>query len=303
MIQKLIAGIIPYMPQKLMWEFSKKYIAGAEIANAIAVSKKLNADGCMVTIDLLGEFITQLSQAEENKNNYLSIIQTFTDNQVQGNFSVKPTSFGLLLDANVCYQHIREVVALAAEKGSFVRIDMEDSACVDLEIELYRQLKAEFPNSVGLVLQAYLKRTYNDVEQMMDSHSAEAPLNFRLCKGIYIEPESIAYKKHDIINQHYLSNLELMLQYGIYVGIATHDKYLVHEAFKLIEKLDVPKDKYEFQMLYGVTPELRQEIVSRGHRMRVYVPYGKDWMGYCTRRLKENPNMVGHIVKSIFVKG
>jgi len=303
MIQKLIAGIIPYMPKKLVWEFSKKYIAGAQIEDAIAVSKKLNSEGCMVTIDLLGEFITQLSQAEENKNNYLSIIQTFTDNQIQGNFSVKPTSFGLLLDENICYQLIREVVALAASKGSFVRIDMEDSACVDLEIELYRQLKAEFPNSIGLVLQAYLKRTYNDVEQMMDSHSALAPLNFRLCKGIYIEPESIAYKKHDIINQHYLSNLELMLQYGINVGIATHDKYLVHEAFKLIEKLDVPKDQYEFQMLYGVTPELRQEIVSRGHRMRVYVPYGKDWMGYCTRRLKENPNMVGHIIKSIFVKG
>jgi proline dehydrogenase len=134
-------------------------------------------------------------------------------------------------------------------------------------------------------------------------HTPEVPLNFRLCKGIYVEPEAIAYKKYHEINEHYLENLEYIFQQGFYPGIATHDKPLVEGAYRLIEQLKIPKDKYEFQMLYGVTPELRQSIVDKGHVMRVYVPFGKDWFGYSTRRLKENPKMASHIIKALFVKG
>jgi len=180
---------------------------------------------------------------------------------------------------------------------------MEDSPCTDLEIELFRKLKKEFPASVGLVLQAYLRRTLNDIKSLMDLNSEEHPLSFRLCKGIYIEPEAIAYKKYEEINKHFLEDLDFLLKNRVHVGIATHDKPLVEGAYKLLEKYRVQKDLYEFQMLYGVTPNLRESIVRDGHTMRVYVPFGKQWFGYSTRRLKENPKMASHIIKAIFYKG
>ena len=180
---------------------------------------------------------------------------------------------------------------------------MEDSPCTDDEIALFRRLKAEFPANVGLVIQAYLRRTLKDLEQMLDLNSPEIPVSYRLCKGIYVEPESIAFKKYEEINQHYLEDLEFIFRNKIYVGIATHDKPLIEGAYNLIRKYNVPKDMYEFQMLYGVTPKLRESIVNEGHTMRVYVPFGKQWFGYSTRRLKENPKMASHIIKAVFYKG
>ena len=180
---------------------------------------------------------------------------------------------------------------------------MEDSQCTDMEIEIFRRLKKEFPNNVGLVLQAYLKRTRKDIEEMLDLNTAAIPVNFRICKGIYVEPKEIAYKKYEEVNEHFLEDIEFMLMNKIYAGIATHDKPIVEGAFKLIEKYNVPKNMYEFQMLYGVTPELRQSIVDKGHKMRVYVPYGIKWFAYSTRRLKENPKMAGMIIKAIFKQG
>jgi proline dehydrogenase len=303
MFNRMIAGILPYMPKNFVWIFSKRYIAGKKIEDAIRVSRELNSQGIMVTVDLLGEFITKLSEAEANKLEYLNIIDTFQKENIDGNYSLKPTMFGLLLDKEVCYSNIREIVKKAAEYDNYVRIDMEDSQCVDLEIELYRKLKAEFPKNCGLVVQAYLKRTLKDLEGLMDLHSKDNPLNYRLCKGIYVEPAEIAYKKYDEINKHFLIDLEFMFKNGIYPGIATHDKPLVEGSYKLIEKYNVPNDMYEFQMLYGVTPELRQSIVDKGHRMRVYVPFGDQWFAYSTRRLKENPKMAWLIIKALFVRG
>jgi len=300
---KMIASILPFMPKGFVWIFSKRYIAGKNIEDAIQVSKSLNEEGTMVTVDLLGEFITQLSEAEQNKNEYLDIIDTFEKNGINGNYSLKPTMFGLLIDKNMCYKYIREIVKKAAEYNNFIRVDMEDSQCVDLEIELFRKLKKEFPKNVGLVLQAYLKRTKSDIENMMDLHTKEIPLSYRLCKGIYVEPEEIAYKKYRVINEHFLEDLEIMLKNGIYVGIATHDTPLVEGAYKLIEKYNVPKENFEFQMLYGVTPALRKSITDKGYRMRVYVPYGEKWFAYSTRRLKENPKMATEIIKALFVRG
>ncbi|RLD34970.1 MAG: proline dehydrogenase [Bacteroidetes bacterium] len=291
------------MPKNLVWIFSRRYIAGKKIEDAIRHSKALNNDGMMVTIDLLGEFITRLDEAEQNKNEYLDIIDTFEKNNIDGNYSLKPTMFGLLIDKDVCYQYIREIVKKASEYDNFVRVDMEDSQCVDMEIELFRKLKKEFPKHVGLVLQAYLKRTKDDILNMRDLHTKENPLNFRLCKGIYVEPEEIAYKKYEEINEHFLEDLEIMLKEGMYPGIATHDIPLVEGAYKLIDKYKVPKENFEFQMLYGVTPSLRKSIVSKGHRMRVYVPYGEQWFAYSTRRLKENPKMANDIIKALFVRG
>jgi len=303
MINQLITKMLPMMPKKLVWIFSRKYIAGETIDDAIRVCRELNSQNIKITIDLLGEFITRLDEATENKKAYLDIIERVEKEKIDGNYSLKPTSFGLLIDPEACYRNIREIVAKAASCGNFVRVDMEDSQCTDLEIDLFRKLHDEFPHNVGLVLQAYMKRTLQDIKEMKDLHREDNPLNFRLCKGIYVEPEAIAYKKYQEINDHYLEDLEYIFQQGMYPGIATHDKPLVEGAYKLIEKYRVPGNRYEFQMLYGVTPELRRSIVEKGHTMRVYVPFGKEWFGYSTRRLKENPKMATHIIKAIFIRG
>jgi proline dehydrogenase len=303
MFNRLIAQSLPYFPKKFIWIFSRSYIAGETIEDAMRVSADLNRKNIMVTLDVLGEFIKTLEEAEENKRDYLNLIDITYRNGINGNFSLKPTSFGLLIDEEVCYGYVREIVEKAAGYNGFIRIDMEDSPCTDAEIALFRRLKTEFPANVGLVMQAYLKRTLGDIKSLQDLNSPEIPLSFRLCKGIYVEPEAISYKKHDEINEHYLEDLEFLLSNNMFAGIATHDKFLISGALKLIEKYKVPKERYEFQMLYGVTPRLRDSIVAEGHRMRVYVPFGKQWFGYSTRRLKENPRVASHIIKALFYKG
>lgn len=303
MFNKFIAAILPWFPKKFIWIFSRPYISGETLEDALRVSKDLNSKNIKVTLDVLGEFIKTPDEAELNKKEYLNLIDISCKNHIDGNFSLKPTSFGLLIDKDICLNHIREIVAKAAFYNGFIRIDMEDSPCTDDEIKLFRKLKAEFPGNVGLVVQAYLKRTLKDLEEMMDMKNSNFPLSYRLCKGIYVEQEAIAYKKYEEINQHFLEDLEFMFRNKIHAGIATHDKLLVDGAYKLIEKYNVPKNMYEFQMLYGVTPKLRESIVNKGHTMRVYVPFGKQWFGYSTRRLKENPKMASHIIKAIFYKG
>jgi len=300
---KMIASILPHMPKRLVWIFSKRYIAGQTIDDAVRVSKQLNAEGYMVTIDLLGEFITDLHEAEKNRDQYLKIIDTIQENKIDGNYSLKPSMFGLLLDEEACYQNIREIVAKAVSYNNFVRIDMEDSSCVDREIKLFRRLKKEFPKNVGLVLQAYMRRTLDDLKNLSELNSKDNPLNFRLCKGIYVEPEEIAYKDYEEINRHYLEDLEFILKNGMYPGIATHDVPLIEGAYRLLKKYNVPNDRYEFQMLYGVTPGLRKRIIENGHRLRVYVPFGEDWFPYSTRRLKENPKVASDIMKALFIRG
>lgn len=303
MFNKLIALLLPYMPEKIIWIFSKRYIAGVTENDAIKAAKKLNEKGMIVTLDILGEFIKTLDEAERNRDEYLNLIDVVEKDNIHGNYSVKPTMFGLLLDKEICYQHIRAIVEKAASYNNFIRVDMEDSTCTTDTINMFRKLKAEFPNNVGLVVQAYMKRTLKDLEDLMDIHSEKEPLDYRLCKGIYVESADVAYKKYEEINEHFLKDLEFMFKNGVYAAIATHDKPLVYGAYELIEKYKVPNDKYEFQMLFGVTPELRQSILDKGHRLRVYVPYGKRWFGYSTRRLKENPKMANHIIKALFVRG
>jgi proline dehydrogenase len=301
MLNRLIASTLPLLPKRFVWLFSRAYIAGETVEDAMSACRSLNADGIKTTIDILGEFIQNLEEAQKNRDEYLSLIEVSQRAGIDGNYSVKPTMFGLLIDAEACYGYIREIVASAAGHGNFIRIDMEDSGCVDLEIDLFRRLKAEFPENVGLVVQAYLRRTLDDLKALMDLHTPSVPLNFRICKGIYQEPARIAYQRHDAINAHFLEDLEFMLQNGVYPGIATHDRALVDGALRLIDQYEVPRNRYEFQMLFGVTPELRRTITAAGHTMRVYVPYGRHWFGYSTRRLKENPTIVNSIVKSILL--
>jgi proline dehydrogenase len=303
MFNKFIAAILPFFPKKFIWIFSRSYISGETIEDAMRVSKELNNMNIKVTLDVLGEFIKTPGEAEMNKREYLNLIDVTYKNGIKGNFSLKPTSFGLLIDTDICLNHIREIVAKAASYNGFIRIDMEDSVCTDPEIELFRQLKKEFPGNVGLVIQAYLKRTLNDLNDLQDLNYPDYPLGIRLCKGIYVESASIAFKKYEEINSHFLEDLEFLFKNKVHVGIATHDKNLIQGSYRLIEKYKVSKEMYEFQMLYGVTPKLRDSIVAAGHGMRVYVPFGKQWFGYSTRRLKENPKMAAHIIKAIFIKG
>ena len=219
MFNQLLANALPYMPQKLIWIFSKRYIAGETIEDGLKACLQLNQQGIEVTVDLLGEFIKTIEQAEENKKQYLEIIERFTSEGIVGNFSLKPTMFGLLIDKEVCLANIEEVVKLAAEKKSFVRIDMEDSQCVDIELELYRNLQQKYPANVGLVLQAYLRRTKNDLLDMSNIHVNGDPLNFRLCKGIYVEPKEIAFKSFEKVQEHYIDDLNYMFDHNMYVGI------------------------------------------------------------------------------------
>src|ERR1035437_3433263 len=294
MINQILANALPYMPKKLIWIFSRRYIAGETIEDGLSACRELNRQGIEVTVDLLGEFISTPEQAEENKNKYIAIIERFTSEGIIGNFSVKPTSFGLLIDKEICYSNIEAVIQKAVEKKTFIRIDMEDSQCVDDELEMYRKLQQKYPKNVGIVIQAYMRRTMSDLVNLDHSSSNGTPLNFRLCKGIYIEPKHIAYKEFDEVREHYLDDLKFMLDHKMYVGIATHDKYLVEKAMDITKEKNIDKASYEFQMLYGVTPELRSSIVKQGYKMRVYVPFGKDWFGYSTRRSKENPKMPAH---------
>lgn len=303
MLNKLIANIIPHMPKRLIWVFSKRYIAGETMEDGLLASKLLNDKGIEVTVDILGEFIHSLDEAEKNKDEYIEVIERYTSEGIKGNFSVKPSMFGLLIDKEACYKYLDEIVGFAAGKNSFIRIDMEDSQCIDMEIELFRKLRVKYPKHVGLVVQAYMRRTMSDIKSLNGLNSDTAPLSFRLCKGIYVEPEHIAFKDYEEVRANYLADLNYMFENKIHVGIATHDRYLVDEAMKMIRGKNIPKNMYEFQMLYGVTPELRQSIVDEGHLMRVYVPYGKQWFGYSTRRLKENPKMAQHIIKALFIRG
>lgn len=303
MFSKLIVSILPKLPQRFVWIFSKKYIAGKTLEDALNVSKQLNSEGFTVTVDLLGEFISEMKEAEKTKDIYLEIIQVFKQNNIDGGVSIKPTFFGLLIDEEQCFKYMEEVVKEAEKKNCFVRIDMEDSQCTDMELKIYERLHVKYPRTVGLVLQAYLKRTVADVARLAKIHTADNPVNIRLCKGIYVEDAKISYKKYDEINENYMSLLDKMLSLGMRVGIATHDVNLVNAAYLLLEQKEIPQTQYEFQMLYGVEAKLRKKILKKGHRLRVYIPYGKDWFGYSVRRLKENPKMAIHIMKSIFSKG
>jgi proline dehydrogenase len=303
MFNKAVASLLPLMPKRLVWIFSKRYIAGEKLDDAVSVIKEFNANGYRASIDLLGEHFALTEQINACKNEYLKIIEEAANDKLETTISLKPTMFGLLTDSIRCYIRIQEIVKKAASRNIFIRIDMEDSKCTDLEIDIFKKLLIEFPDNVGLVLQSYLKRTLDDLKMMHSFNKKRFPLNIRLCKGIYIESEKISYKKHDEINSHFLKDLEYMFQNEFYCAIATHDKELTEGSLQLINKYNIPKSMYEFQMLYGVTPELRTSIASAGHPMRIYVPYGKNWFSYCTRRLKENPRIMSHLIKALFYKG
>ena len=290
----LLVKAVQVMPEKVVWLFSKKYIAGKTLQSAIDTVKQLNSKGIYATLDVLGESVNTKEEAIEAKQKALEVFDAIVKNKLMANLSIKPTQMGLAIDKEFAYQQILELVKRASAINNFVRIDMEDSAYTDITLEVYKRIFAEYKN-VGVVLQAYLKRTSNDTIVLN-----KIGTNYRLCKGIYVEPVTIAYKEKQAIRDNYMKCLGLMLKNGNYVGIATHDKYLIDKSYELIKELNIPKDKFEFQMLLGVREDLRDKINKDGYKIRIYVPFGNDWYKYSIRRLQENPNMAGHIVKEFF---
>jgi proline dehydrogenase len=301
---KLIALLLPIIPKPIVRKVSQRYIAGGTLDDAMNTVAQLNSKGAMATVDVLGEFITKLDEAKRNTEYSCDVIRRICQDGLQGNLSIKLTSLGLEIDPAACEQNVRNILTTARENGNmFVRMDMENSPYTTATIDLYRKLRKEFTN-VGVVLQSYLRRTPDDIDALItEGKSLGIRTNVRLCKGIYIESEDIAFKERKEIQQNYLVSLEKLFAGGAYVGIATHDDVLINGAKQLIQKHRRTNLDFEFQMLLGVREQVRDAIIREGFRLRVYVPFGEDWYGYSIRRLKENPSMGGYIVKALFTGG
>jgi proline dehydrogenase len=296
LLNKLVVASLPLVPRPIVRFFAGRYIAGETIRHAIDTVRQLNADGVCGTIDVLGEDVFTREETLVSRNQSIEVLETIVREKLDSNLSIKLTSLGLKIDKNLCAENVREILRVAASHGIFVRVDMEDSTCTADTIDVFSALRKEFPNC-GIVLQAYLFRTEQDVRELMKSKT-----NFRLCKGIYKERKEIAFQAREEVQQNYMKLLEMMLKGGSYVGIATHDSVLVDGAMRLLTELGLKRDQYEFQMLLGVRPELRKRLVRDGHRVRLYVPFGEHWYGYSTRRFKENPEIAGYVFKAIFMR-
>ena len=290
LLDRAIVRLLPTVPKPVVRRISERYIAGTELEDACRVVKRLNDDGKMATIDVLGEEITKREEALEIAREYGDVFAAIEREGLDSNVSVKLTALGLKLDYEFCRENLAELVRGAAERSNFVRIDMEDSSCTDDTLRIYRDLHAEGMVNVGIVLQAALRRTLADVHSLPD-----ASLNVRICKGIYLEPPEVAFQGFEEVRDSFVRALDDLLEAGAYVGIATHDEWLVSEALRLLERHGRARDEYEFQMLLGVRPPLGDRLVREGHRLRIYVPYGRHWYSYSLRRLQENPKIAGYI--------
>jgi proline dehydrogenase len=296
LLDRAVSFTLPAVPKPLVRYFSKRYIAGSKINDAFRVVRDLAQQGAMATLDILGEFINTPEEATANSDAYTELLGRINSEGLrETNISVKLTALGLLLDRDLCLENLRRIMAVVRRHDNFMRIDMEDSPCTTATIELYDTLRAEYPEHVGLVLQSRLRRTIDDVDRL-----SAKPANYRLCKGIYLEPRAIAYTDAECIRRNFVQILDRMFELGSYVGIATHDELLVWESLRLIRKYSLPPDRYEFQMLLGVEEELRRILIAAGHRLRIYVPFGEHWYPYSVRRLRENPQIAGYALKAMF---
>ena len=284
LLDRAIVRLLPAVPKPVVQRLSSRYIAGSSIDDAVRVVARLNAKGKLATVDVLGEEITSADEAHAIAAQYHDVLARIDANGLDANVSVKLTGLGLELDYDLCRENLQAVLLDARARGSFVRIDMEDSSTTDRTLRLYRELRDAGHENVGVVLQAYLRRTEDDLAGLE---------NVRLCKGIYVEPVAIAYRGFDEVRANYVRCLEALVAQGSYVAVATHDEYLIREALRVVR--DLPPDRYEFQMLLGVRPDRADSLVGAGHRLRVYVPYGVQWYEYSLRRLQENPRIAGYV--------
>jgi len=282
--------MLPAVPKPVVRRISGRYIAGEELVDALEVVRRLNLEGKLATIDVLGEEIANPDEARSIAAAYRETFEAIEREGLDSNVSVKLTALGLKLDYELCRENLESVVEHAAARGNFVRIDMEDSTTTDDTLRLYRGLRAAGLDNVGVVLQARLKRTVEDVHAL-----AELRPNVRLCKGIYLEPAEIAFRDFEAVRANFLQALEELWDTGCYVGVATHDDLLLDHAARGVARRGLGREEYEFQMLLGVLPALGDSLVRDGHRLRIYTPFGRHWYAYSLRRLQENPRIAGYI--------
>ncbi len=297
LFDQLVRHGMPFVPKPIVGKVARRYVAGEDVGDAVRTIRELNDEGAMATVDVLGEEVREPSKAEAAVEQYLRLLDTIEEEKIDANVSIKPTMLGLKIDEEMCLAHIRAIVSRAAELDNFVRIDMEDHTCTDATLEIYRRLLGDVGH-VGVVLQAYLHRTADDINDLLPLQP-----NIRLCKGIYREPRSIAWKQYETVRANFIYTMDKLLQGGAYVGIATHDAHLVWAGMAATDRLGLDPSAYEFQMLLGVDPELRRIILDRGHRLRVYVPFGRDWYPYSMRRLRENPTVAHHVTRAMLGLG
>lgn len=297
MFDALITRGLPLVPRFIVGKVARRYVAGESLDDALRTMRQLNAEGAMTTVDVLGEEVHERSRAEAAVTQYRALMEAIDRERLDRNISIKPTMLGLKISEELCTEQIGEVVHQAADLGVFVRIDMEDRTCTDATLRIYRQMRSGHSN-VGVVLQAYMRRTLRDIDDLLPLQP-----NIRICKGIYREPRTVAWKDFATIRANFAWATEKLLTGGAYVGIATHDSHLAWAGMALVDRLRLATDRYEFQMLLGVDPELRRIILDSGHRVRVYVPFGKDWYPYSTRRLRENPTIAQHVMRAMLGLG
>jgi len=290
LLDRAIVRVLPAVPRPVVKKLSRRYIAGPTLGEACRVVSALNEEGKLATIDVLGEEITGREEATTLLAEYEDVFETIQEEGLDSNISVKLTGLGLNLDHDFCRDNIAELVREAAARGNFVRIDMEDSSTTTETLEIYRELRAQGLDNVGVVLQAYMKRTLADIADL-----AGLRPKVRVCKGIYVEPSEVAYQEFETVRMNFVEAVGALLDAGAYVAVATHDDWVIGEALTLIEERQLGPDEYEFQMLLGVRPDVGDELVREGHRLRIYVPFGRQWYEYSLRRLQENPKIAGYI--------
>ena len=291
---QLVVRTLPLVPRPIVRRIASRYVAGETLEDALRVVRHLNAEGCMATLDVLGEDVTRREETEQTVVDYQRALAAIAERGLDSNISVKLTALGLKLDAAEGRKQFARIIEAARSSGTFVRIDMEDSSVTEETIRIYTEFRERY-EKVGLVLQAYLRRSAADARRV-----AAGRANVRVCKGIYVEPPEIAFQDREEIRRSYMEMVDSLLSAGCYVGIATHDPALIERSVAAVRRLALPREAYEFQMLLGVAGDLRRRLVADGHRLRVYVPYGEAWYAYSVRRLKENPSIAGHVLAGLF---
>jgi proline dehydrogenase len=274
--------------------FATRFVAGETLDQALNVSRRLNTEGITVTLDHLGESVTSLEEAASARDVYVRTLKAIHDSGIQGNVSLKLTQFGLDYSYDECRNNVEQLVRCADSLESFVRVDMESSEYTERTLQLVESLHAKYPR-IGTVIQAYLYRSKADVEKL-----CAAGIRVRLCKGAYLEPATVAFSRKEEVDRSFIDLARLLLDRGDYPAIATHDPNIIQAIRGYAESRGIPKNAFEFQMLYGIRRDLQRQLVDAGHLLRLYVPFGMAWYPYYMRRLAERPANVFFILRNIF---
>ena len=313
---RMVVAMTIRMPRWFVRWVSRRYVAGSTLKDAVRIMHRLEKEGACFTIDVLGEEIQSLEEAQEFHDEYRKVIDSIVEHQLDANISIKPTAFGIHIDLDEGFKLIESLVQYAGQHDMFVRLDMEDHRVTDDTIDIVTKLHSMGVRNVGTVLQGRLHRTIDDIQRLEADLGQHA--DYRICKGIYLEPEEIAYSSYKDIVEATNTSIDKMFSAGAYVGIATHDKPVIEFTKQQLQHYGMGPNKsdprenagtlrtgkgpgYEFQMLLGVRGPMRRSLLKEGHRVRIYVPYGEKWYEYSIRRLKENPTIGTHVAKAFLL--